>query len=235
MTDDTRAGAVGGRTVELSELLEWWNSGEGKPHKGDLIDWNSYVGNGEPPLSCMCAQGQVLHLLGGREPQRLRDVGQFEADRETAKLLNISLSHAILLRNVNDKSDGAPSIVLTDPGKVLGDQWSKLLDLWWAFGQFDAYQWKKVADFKAAAGAAAWDTARTAAEDAAKDAVGDAAEDAFRATIGDAAVAAAWEIQGFEVLTSRGQDVFFLPMFDWASPADIPARPADYGNGVVPA
>ena len=207
---------------EIAELIARWDANEGKPYKGSLIDWDSYGGEGEPPLSCMCAQGQVLHVVGGRGPDWFRNIRQSEADRETAKLLNISRAHSILLRNINDKADGAPSIVLTDPGKVLGDQWSKLLDFWWAFDQFGADDWRKVA--------AAWDAAVAAAWDAARAAAGAAARDAARDAAGDAA----WEIQGFEVLTSRGRGVFFLPMFGWASPADIPPRPADYGLGIVP-
>jgi hypothetical protein len=195
------------QAASIAELIARWDANEGKPYKGSLIDWDSYDGEGEPPLSCMCAQGQVLHVYGGWEPRKLRDTEQSQADLETAKLLNISRAHAILLRNVNDKTDGAPSVVLTDPGKVLGDQWSKLLDFWWAFDQFTGADWQKVV------------AARAAARDAA----------------GAAAGAAAWEIMGFDLLGQRGRDVFFLPMFGWASPADIPARPADYGLGIVPA
>jgi hypothetical protein len=252
--------------MELAELLARWDSGDGKPYKGSLIDWSAYEADPDN-IGCMCAQGQVLALYGGWEPSRIRDIGgQSVADGETAKLLNISRAHAVLLRNVNDKQDGAPSIVLTDPGKVLGSQWSKLLDFWWAFDQFDAGQWEKLAAAWAAARAAArdaaWAAAGAAAGDAARAAAGDAAGDAAGAAAGDAARAAAWaaawaaaraaawaaagdaagaaardaagEIQGFEVLTSRGRDVFFLPMFGWASPEDVPTRPADYGIGVVP-
>ena len=155
---------------EIAELIARWDANEGKPYKGSLIDWDSYGGEGEPPLSCMCAQGQVLHVVGGRGPDWFRNIRQSEADRETAKLLNISRAHSILLRNINDKADGAPSIVLTDPGKVLGDQWSKLLDFWWAFDQFGADDWRKVAAAWDAAVAAAWDAARAAAGAAARDA-----------------------------------------------------------------
>ena len=232
---------------ELAELIARWDANEGKPYKGSLIDWSAYDGDGsEPPadIGCMCAQGQVLHLFGGWEPRKLRDTEQSRADLETAKLLNISRAHAVLLRNVNDSIDGAPSVVLTDPGKVLGDQWSKLLDCWWAFDQFDAAEWRKVD----AARVAAWGAARAAAWGAARAAAGAAAWDAAGAAAWAAAGAAAWdaarkvaaardaagEIQGFELLGQRGRDVFFLPMFGWASPADIPARPADYGLGIVP-
>ena len=208
-------------TQTIQDIIARWDSGEGKPYKGNLIDWDAYNEGGDT-LSCMCAQGQVLSLVGGWTPAELRDTAQFKADKETAKLLNISRAHAILLRNINDKEDGAPSIVLTDPGKVLGDQWSKLLDMWWLFHNYTPDQWRKVA----AAGAAAGAAARAAAGAAAGDAAGDAA--------GAAAWDAAGEIQGHAVMVERKQKPFFLPMFGIATPADIPARPADYGNGIVP-
>ena len=217
----------------LPEIIARWDANEGKPYKGRLIDWGSYDGEGDPPLSCMCAQGQVLHLHGGWSAEMLHNTHQVVADKETAKLLNISSPHAVLLRIINDKIDGAPSVVLTDPGKVLGDQWSKLLDFWWAFDQFNAVDWKKVA----ASWAAARDAARDAAWDAAGAAAGAAARDAARDAAGDAwaaAGAAAREIQGSAVLFDQGKPLFFLPMFGWNAPADIPARPDGYGLGVVP-
>jgi hypothetical protein len=236
------------RSMTMTSILEItarWNSGEGKPYKGSLIDWDSYDGDGtEPPadIGCMCAQGQVLHLLGGWEPERLHDTEQSIADAETAKLLNISRAHAVLLRNINDSVDGAPSIVLTDPGKVLGDQWSSLLDFWWALDQFDAGQWQKVgaagSAARDAAGSAAWGAARaaagSAAGSAARDAAGDAAGSAARAAAGSAARDAAWEIQGSAILFDQSKPLFFLPMFGWSAPADIPSRPDDYGLGAVP-
>ena len=200
-------------TQTIQEILARWDSGEGKPYKGNLIDWDAYNEGGDT-LSCMCAQGQVLSLVGGWSPAELRDTVQSKADKETAKLLNISRGHAILLRNINDKADGAPSIVLTDPGKVLGDQWSKLLDMWWLFDNYTADEWRKVAAAWAAARAAARDAARAAARAAAWDAAG--------------------EIQGHALMVERKQKPFFLPMFGIATPADIPARPAGYGNGIVP-
>jgi len=98
----------------------------------------------------------------------------------------------------------------------------------------------------AAARAAAWDAAGAAAGDAAGaaawfaagaaawDAAGDAAWFAAGAAAWDAAGDAAWEIQGYSLLIERGHKPFFLPMFGIATPADIPARPADYGNSIVP-
>ena len=199
--------------ASIAEVIARWDEGDGKPYKGSLIDWREYEADPEN-IGCMCAQGQVLALAGGWTPQRLRDTMQAEADLETAKLLNISRAHAILLRNINDKKDGAPSIVLTDPGRVLGDQWGKLLDFWWMLHTYTDADWQKLAAARAAAGAAAWGAAWGAARAAAWGAAG--------------------EIQGFELLGQRGRDVFFLPMFGIKSLADIPARPADYGLGVVP-
>ena len=209
-------------TQTIEQILARWDSGDGKPYKGSLIDWKAYEADPEN-MGCMCAQGQVLALAGGWDYAKLRDTRQSEADIETAKLLNISRAHAVLLRQINDKADGAPSIVLTDPGKVLGDQWSKLLDFWWLFHSYSEADSRKVA-------VAAWDAARAAAWDAARDAAWDAAGDAARAAAG----AAAWEIQGYNLLIERGHKPFFLPMFGIATPADIPARPADYGNGILP-
>ncbi|TXH53900.1 MAG: hypothetical protein E6Q97_11965, partial [Desulfurellales bacterium] len=165
--------------MELSELLTRWDSGVGKPYKGSLIDWSAWEESGE--VCTMCAQGQVLHTIAGWAPERLRDTKQQEADAATAKLLNISTAHAILLRNVNDKIDGAPSVVLTDPGKVLGSEWSKLLDFWWHLDQMTVGQWD-----------AAWDAARVAAGDVAWAAAWDAARVAARVAAGVAAGAAAY-------------------------------------------
>ena len=208
--------------TDITKLIERWNSDEGKPYKGSLIDMDSYSdGN----LSCMCAQGQVLHVVGGWDADRLSDTDQPEADEATAKLLNISRAHVVLLRNANDKIDGAPAIVLTDPGKVLGDQWSKLLDFWWHLDTMGVDDGETVYAAWAAAGAAAWGAARDAAWVAARDAAWVAAGVAA----GDAAGAATREIQGADLMRERGQLFFFLPMFGFASPDDIPARPADYG------
>ncbi len=263
-------------TTKIADIISRWDAGDGKPYKGSLIDWRSYEADPEN-MGCMCAQGQVLHAVGGWDHTKLRSTAQPEADAETAKLLNISRAHSVLLRKINDKVDGAPSIVLTDPGKVLGDQWSKLLDFWWLFHNYTAEDWRKVAaplpalaDAEdvawGAAVAAAWrDVAWNAAWNAARDAAWGAARSTVRRSAmarfrGSSAWGAAWatekaawgaawdavmatgtaagdaarEIQGYDLLVERGRKPFFLPMFGFATPADIPARPDDYGLGVVP-
>lgn len=212
--------------MQLTELIQRWDSGDGKPYKGELIDMSAYE---EGNLSCMCAQGQVLHIIAGVSVEDLAAMDQAQADTQSARTLNISRAHAVLLRNVNDSVDGAPSIVLTDPGKVLGNQWSKLLDFWWALDQFTAEDW---AAARAPTGDATWDAARPPAEDAARDATWAAARVATWAAVGSAVGSAAWasnEIQGAAVMVDRGQAFFFLPMFGFANPDAIPARPANYG------
>ncbi len=239
--------------TKLAALLARWKSGDGKPYKGQLVDWDAYEADPES-ISCFCAQGQVLHQIGGWEPQLLQSTSQPDADAATAKLLNISTAHAILLRNVNDSMNGAPAIVLTDPGKVLGGKWSRLLDFWWHMDQMTDEQKAAARDAAldaawaaawAAARAAAWDAAWDAARAAAWDAARDAALDAARAAAWDAARAAAWdaaraaagyaasEIQGAPLLRKRGKAFYFLPMFGFADPESIPARPVNYGELVA--
>lgn len=224
------------------ELIARWKTDEGKPYKGKLIDWKAY-GSDPEDIGCMCAQGQALHFMGGWTPEKLRDANQSEADAATAKLLGISRAHAILLRRINDQKDGAPAIVLTDPGKVIGDQWSKLLDFWVYLDSMTHNEWAVAEDAAwdaawdaagAAAGAAAGDAAGDAAGAAAGDAAGDAAGAAAGYAVRDAAWAtagaAAWEIQGANVLRNNKTPFYFLPFFGFASPEDIPPRPANYGH-----
>ena len=177
--------------ADIAEIIERWDSGEGKPYKGSLIDWSAYEAD-PTNIGCMCAQGQVLHLLAGWGPDKLRSTEQRDADRETAKLLNISIAHAILLRSINDKADGAPSIVLTNPEKILGDQAHIILAFWLHLDRMTDEDWQRVI----AAGAAAWDAAW------------------------DAAYAAS-EIQGAALVRERGQPFFFLPMFGFAAPEAV--------------
>jgi len=200
----------------LQEIIARWDSNEGKPYKGSLIDFEAYEAD-PTNIGCMCAQGQVLHLIGGWAPDKLRNTEQRKADLATAKLLNISVAHAILLRSVNDKADGAPSIVLTHPEKVLGDQAQTVLAFWLHLDGMKAKDWKKVDAAWAAAGAAAGDAARAAARAAA----GAAAWDAEYACS---------EIQGARLLRERGKPFFFLPMFGFAEPEAIPVLTADYGR-----
>ena len=225
----------------IHELLARWATPEGRPFKGSLIDWDAYNGDGTSPpdnIGCMCAQGQALHLLAGWTPSRLKETDQSIADEATARLLNISRAHAVLLRQINDKVDGAPSIVLMNPEKIIGDQAKIILALWSFLDTLTADKWKDIAAARAAARAAAWADARAAAGDAAWAAAGDAAWAAAWAAARDAAWADAWaaagatnEIQGARVMRERGKPFFFLPLFGFATPENIPPLPDGYGIG----
>jgi hypothetical protein len=228
-------------TNKLDALIARWDSNNGKPYKGRLIDWHAYEADSQN-IGCMCAQGQVLHLVGGWTPQRLRVAQQSDADKATAKLLNISTAHAVLLRSVNDKIDGAPSIVLTHPEKVLGDQAHIVLAFWRHLDDMTGEQW-------IAAGNAAWD-ARNAAGDAAWDAagneVGNAARTVARTVVqdaawdaaGDAAGNASWnaagacsEIQGARIMREKGQAFTFLPVFGFADPEAVLVADQEKNDG----
>jgi hypothetical protein len=195
--------------MTINELLAAWPTDI--PMKGSLID-----GEG-----CMCAQGQVLHYIGGMTPDDLREMEQADADRKTAELLGISRAHAVLLRHINDSMPGAPTCVLTEPEKVLGDQAQRVLAFWRHLDRMTADDW---AAARAAAWDAAWDAARAAARDAAEAAARDAAEAAAWDATWDATWDAAWattEIQGAAIMRERGQPFTFLPMFGFATPEDI--------------
>ena len=234
--------------MNIKPLIDRWQTDKGKPYKGTLIDMGAY--NADPSnLGCMCAQGQVLHHAGW-DVHRLNWVAQKEADREVAKLLNISISHVILLRIINDAADGAPATVLTDPGAVLGDQWSKVLDFWWHLDAMTGAAWQAASQAalqaaQAASQAASRAASRGAASRIAQAAALQAALQAARAAALQAtshaalqapakdswqsASQATWEIQGAEIMRRDGRPFYFLPIFGFASPDDIPARPANYG------
>ena len=206
-----------------TELVARWSAPGGIPFKGKLI-------SGEGDATCMCAQGQALHYVGGWNFDRLRSADQAEADLATARLLNIGRAHAVLLRNVNDGKPGAPSIVLTNPELVIGDQAPAVLAFWRRLDAMTAKDWNAVWD---AVGAAAGDAARAAAGEAARAAAGAAVGAAAWAAAGeavwDAVGAAAWataEIQGSRILAERGKSLFFLPAFGFASPEAILATGA---------
>jgi hypothetical protein len=205
----------------VDELLDYWPGNI--PFKGKLISDDG----------CMCAQGQVLHLIGGMSPDDLRRIQQVEADRKTSELMGISRAHAVLLRRVNDSQPGAPTCVIREPEKVLGGEARRVLAFWRHLDVMTAADWRAIVRARAAAGdaarAAAGDAARDAAGDAARNAAGDAARaaagDAAWNAAGDAARAAAGasnEIQGAAIMRERGQPFYFLPMFGFATPEEIP-------------
>lgn len=200
------------------ELLDYWPGNI--PFKGSLVSEDG---------TCMCAQGQVLHFLGGLSVKDLRSIGQCQADERVAELLGISTAHSALLRIVNDSWDGAPMCVIRNPEQVLGDNAITVLAFWRHLDQITPAQWKAAwaaawAAAVAAAGAAARAAAVEAAWEAAVEAAGEAAVEAAWEAAVEAAVEVAWatnEIQGAAVLRANNQPFFFLPMFGFANPEEI--------------
>ena len=190
-------------TDAINQLIARWSKPGGIPFKGRLISDDG----------CMCAQGQALHYVGGWDADRLRSTAQEEADRETARLLGISIAHAILLRRINDSKPGAPSVVLTDPAQVLGDQAHIVLAFWRHLDRMAPAQWIAVRDaVHVAAWHAAWHAAGVVAGTVARRAAVVASGDAGWATN---------EIQGAAVMRAKGQAFYFLPLFGFADPEAV--------------
>lgn len=125
-----------------TEAVARWTDPKRRPlFRGSLID----------PDGCKCAQGDVLAACGWTDKQ-LRALAQEQADTETMKLLGISRAHTILLRAVNDKTDGCPQDVLSAPEKVLGKHARLLLAFWRHLDAMTPEMWD-----------AAWDAVRAAA------------------------------------------------------------------------
>jgi hypothetical protein len=198
----------------IEELLDYWPGNI--PFKGRLVSRDG---------SCMCAQGQALHFIGGLTVEELRNVNQVEADRRVAELFGISLTHSALLRVINDKREGAPSNVIRNPEEILGDQAQVVIAFWWHLDRMTPADWEVA---KAAAWEAAEDAAWEAARDAAWEAAGVAAGEAASEAGGEAAWEVAWEvaaasneIQGAAVMRRRNQPFFFLPLFGFANPEAV--------------
>ena len=169
-------------TVE--ELLDYWPGNI--PFQGSLVSDDG---------SCMCAQGQALHFIGGLTVDELRRVDQAEADKRVAQLFGISRTHSVLLRLVNDNQQGAPSSVIRNPEQILGDQAQVVLAFWRHLDHMTPAAWAAAGEAtKAATKAAARAAARAAAWEAARAAVGAAVGEAtWEAAVRAAAWAAAWE------------------------------------------
>jgi hypothetical protein len=199
--------------VSIEMMVARWSDPSARPlFKGKLIDDDG----------CCCAQGDVLRVCGWSD-DRLRSVEQIEADGEVARALGITLTHAVLLRQINDQQDGCPQDVLAHPERILGDQASRILAFWHRLDAMTPKQW-------AAAWEAAGDTAEAAAG-ATSGATSGAAAWAAAGAAGDAAGATAWaaawatnEIQG----CSRLKSFFFLPLFGINDVSELDAQ-ADAG------
>jgi hypothetical protein len=121
------------KPATIDELLDYWPGNI--PFKNKLVSDDG---------TCMCAQGQALHFLGGLTVDELRDINQRAADLQVAKLFGISLAHSILLRNINDNREGAPSCVIRNPEQVLGDQAQTVLAFWRHLDRMTPAAWEAV-------------------------------------------------------------------------------------------
>jgi hypothetical protein len=106
------------------QMVSYWETERDIPFKGKLIAKDD-SGN-----VCMCAQGQALHIVGGYTQEQLFDMNIPKADKETARILGISLTHSIFLRVINDYCEGSPQDVLSNPEKYLGPNFEQVLDFW---------------------------------------------------------------------------------------------------------
>jgi hypothetical protein len=106
------------------DIVNFWTTTRDIPFKGGYLIFKNADGT-----CAMCAQGQVLHRNGYSE-EELFGMCLSTADKETARILGISVAHSIFLRIINDNEAGSPQEVLSNPGKYLGPNWEKVLDFW---------------------------------------------------------------------------------------------------------
>jgi hypothetical protein len=57
-------------------------------------------------------------------------LGRVSANREIARILNISTAHTLFLRRIKGQRKGSPEEVLSNPEKYLGPNWRKVLEFW---------------------------------------------------------------------------------------------------------
>ena len=120
----------------------------------------------------------------------------------------------------NDTEDGAPSVVIRNPEKVIGDQAHILLAFWRHLDRMSPDDWITLDSAWASTEASALDSSWASAEDSARDiswaSAGDSAGDSSWASAG-----ATNEIQGAAVMRAKGLPFFFLPLFGFADPEAV--------------
>ena len=204
------------KPATIDELLDYWQGNI--PFKKKLVSDDG---------TCMCAQGQALHFLGGLTVDELRDINQRDADRQVAKLFGISLAHSILLRNINDNREGAPSCVIRNPEQVLGDQAQTVLAFWRHLDRMTPADKEAVRE-AARAVSLSWESAVSLSWATVGEAVWEAAPAVALALAGEAAGAAAREaagatseIQSAAVIRANNQPFAFLPLFGFSDPESV--------------
>src|SRR5271166_5484677 len=194
-------------TQSIDMMVARWGDPANRPlFQGRLID-----GGGRNTV-----HGDVLRVCGSWTDEEIRKVGQKRADREVARLLGISVTHAVLLRHVRDSAGGRPQDVLAHPELILGDQAPRVLEFWRRLDKPGATALDAALDAKKVK---AWDAAWNAAGDAAGTAALIAASEATWTATGNVEGATS-EIQGAALL----DNFFFLPLFGIADPSELDAE-----------
>jgi hypothetical protein len=221
--------------TDIHDIIKNWKTSKSKLYNNEFVDWELFHDECDC-VGCWCTQAQVLFLVGGWTFEKLREeaVKGVGIDVQFARLLNISRAHSKLLYHVSYKEDDNPFLAITNPAKFLGKQWSKLLDFWWFL---DTYAWDKNTIKRQTKH---WDRVVEALSIIMKDDLAwDAAWYAIDYTpqlpnwrkFSEVAACATCEVQNYDSLIYKP---FFLPMFGINTLNDIPPRPANYGNGIVP-
>lgn len=129
----------------VNKLIKKWSSPNGLPAKGyELVRQDG----GLSP----CAQSEAIMLSKGMGTMDLEAflkggmsaIDGSNLDKITAKALNISLIHSILLRRFNDLSSQSPAVVLNEPERVLGNNWAKVLEFWHFIDSIPKDQWEEL-------------------------------------------------------------------------------------------
>jgi hypothetical protein len=128
--------------MNLQKLIDRWSAPKGYPARGELINLSKFLENPND-LSCMCAQGQILYEAGW-SAESMVGVNQAKIDRDVAKILNISVSHSVLLRIINDSSNVNPALVFTGLHIILGHRWNEILNFWWYIDRMNKSQWTPI-------------------------------------------------------------------------------------------
>lgn len=205
--------------MTAAEIVARWESRERPLFKGCLIDTKGPPGpDGRP---CCCAQGDILRCAGVTDDE-LREMEQRDADRRVAEELGISVAHAVLLRTVNDKTDGAPQAALKASGlrTILGPNWRLVLAFFRHLDAMTADQWASVrcagasAWESAGARARAWASARASARASAWASAGESAGASAGASAGESAGEGAGASAGASERESAGEGAGELVVID---------------------
>jgi len=174
-------------------MIAFWEDPRNIPFKGELISVDG----------CMCAQGQTLYREGGYTIEQLEKMNQPEAERETARILGISLCYAVFLGVINDREPGSPQDVLTNPEKYLGANYQEVLRFW---DHLDTLSSEEIE----AAKKTYWDLDSEVRHSARR--IANLYSVAPASSVPEIDFAT-WELVGYHKLMERGIPLTFIPLF----------------------